>query len=277
MSSDRSPREAMERVAALQSRLAEALEAGDLTGWESLSRELRLAERDRDRAMERAVARVHREQGSYVTALPAPTSREQTHAVLEGVRVPLSPQQIISVAAAVYAQEIPYKAVTSLRHDEKKAHVKAPGARSYYICPALQHDTLAPTRGLLTSSSWDLAERILAPLTTRTAHLRLTTYLADALDRTRESGGSDSPDAIPLERLLWRLGATVPGVRRGELNTDRLRDAAHRELEVLDDRDRADREEAAARAARLPEAQQLFGAPLKAVRPADETDQEAGP
>src|SRR5829696_8917859 len=101
MVADGGPREAMARVLELQGALAEALEAGDLAAWEGLARELRLAERDRDRAVERAVARVHKERGTYRSALPAPTSREQTHALLNAVGVPLSPQLIISLAGAL--------------------------------------------------------------------------------------------------------------------------------------------------------------------------------
>ncbi len=255
----------MARVSELQSRLASALDAGDLTAWEELSRELRLAERDRDRSFERAVAQVHKQQGAYRSALPAPTSREQTHALLNAVGVPLSPQVIISVAGAVYGEELPYKAVTSLRHDERRAFTKAPGTRSYYICPALQHDTFAPVRGLLTVSSWPLAERLIGPLTPRSAHLRLTIYLAEALQEWVGADAEASGGTVAVERLLWRYSATVPGLRRGELNAGRIRQAATRELDQLAERDTADRAAAARRAVNLPEAQQLFGASLKAV------------
>lgn len=265
MATDGGPREAMARVAELQSRLAEALDAGDLAAWEELARELRLAERDRDRAIERAVARVHKERGTYRAALPAPTSREQTHTLLSAVGVPLSPQLIISLAGAIYGEELPYKAVTSLRHDERRAHAKAPGTRSYYICPALQHDTFAPVRGLLTLSSWPLADRLIGPLTPRTTHLRLTMHLVESLDRARGVDADTSGNTVAIERLLWRFSATIPGLRRSELDAGRIREAAIRELELLADRDVQDRAAAARRAAQLPEAQRLFGASLKAA------------
>jgi hypothetical protein len=258
-------REAMARVAELQSRLATALDAGDLAAWEEIARELRLAERDRDRAVERAVAQAHKDQGTYRSALPAPTSREQTHALLDSVGVPLSPQLIIGLAGALYGEELPYKAVTSLRHDERRAYNKAPGARSYYICPALQHDTFAPVRGLLTLSSWQLADRLIGPLTPRTTHLRLTIHLADALTRARDTEDEPSANTVAIERLLWRFSATIPGLRRGDLAAEQIREAAVRELELLADRDAADRAGAAERAAGLPEPQQLFGASLKAL------------
>jgi hypothetical protein len=270
MTTDRGPREAMARVAELQANLAEALDVGDLGAWEELARELRLAERDRDRAIERAVARVHKERGTYRSALPAPTSREQTHALLNAVGVPISPQLIISLAGALYGEELSYKAVTSLRHDERRAHIKAPGTRSYYICPALQHDTFAPVRGLLTVSSWDLADRLIGPLTPRTTHLRLTIHLAESLDRAGDGDADPTANAVAIERLLWRLSATVPGVRRSELDPGRIHEAADRELAVLVNQDAADRATAARRAVHLPEAQRLFGASLKAA-PADET------
>lgn len=260
----------MDRVADVQARVVRALEAGDISALETLTRELRLAERDRDRAVERAIALVHREGGAYQSALPAPTSREQTNALLNAVRVPLSPQLIIALVGALYGEELPYKAVTSLRHDERRAYSKAPGTRSYYVCPALQHDTFAPVRGLLTVSNWELADRLIGPLTPRTTHLRLTLHLAESLDRARRADTETSANTVAIERLIWRFSATIPGLRRSELDAGRIREAADRELQLLADRDAADRMTAARRAADLPDAQQLFGASLKAVR-TDET------
>lgn len=251
---------AMARVATLQKQAQKALASGDVDNWQRLTRDLRLAERERDALWERQALAQHRGPN---TALPVPTSREQTREVLERTGVPMAPQQVIAFHSALYDEEIPYKAITSLRHDEKRAYTSRPGARSYYVVPPLNHDNLAPARGLLALSTWPLEDRIVGPLTPRTSHLRLTLFLVNELDRAR-SADDDRPE-VGLERLLWRFSSTIAGLRRGEADTGRVREAAESELKSLIDRDLEDRSAATERVKLLDERQQLFGAPLRAV------------
>ncbi len=240
----------------LQQKAAELLSAGDIDAWERVNRELRLAERERDVAWSRLAAA--RSEGA-VPKMPAQSGREQVHAVLDRAHLPLAPQQIAALSSALYQEEISYKALTSVRHDERRAYSARPAARTFYICPALHHDTLAPARGLLTVSTWPLADRIIAPLTPRTIHLRLTLLVADAVEAARIAPAADAEPPVVLERLLWRLAATIPGVARGEFDTGRIRRGATEELALLAGRDAADRVQAADRAAAMSPEAQLFG------------------
>jgi hypothetical protein len=93
--------------------------------------------------------------------------------------------------------------------------------------------------------------------------VRATLRLAENVQWAREQ----SPDlAARYEQLLWRLASSVPSSRDdASFNPDNAASAARAELALLEDDDRAEREEAAARLVKLPAEQQLFGAGLRVV------------
>lgn len=248
------PGELLEQIAETQAEAQRALDAGDVEAWLDATHRLRRLERDRDRAWERAATKA----GTRMS-LPASTAREQARRALTDLGVPASLNQISAWHFARYGEEVPYKALSSLRHDERASYRRTPGGRPWYIVPALAFETLAPVRGLLAVSDWPAPDRILGPLTHRAAHLRITIAVSDAAI----AHAADVP--VALDRLLWRFATTVAGVRRADFDAARIRDAAVAELAQIDDVDRAEREEAASRLARLTDEQSLFGAQLKVI------------
>lgn len=240
-------------IAEMQAAAQSALDSGDVDGWMEATQRLRRLERDRDREWERAAAKAG-------TSTPSvPTAREQARLVLADLGVPASLNQIASWHFARYGEDIAYKALSSLRHDERSSYRRAPAGRPWYIVPALAAETLAPVRGLLALSDWAAADRVVGPLTQRTAHLRITVVIADAVLLL-------DPDVpVALDRLLWRFATTVAGVRRDRFDADMVKTTAQTELAQIDQADQAERDAAADRLSRLGDEQALFGAPLKVI------------
>ncbi|MGI3202250.1 hypothetical protein ACRJ4W_35640 [Streptomyces sp. GLT-R25] len=114
------------------------------------------------------------------TLLPA---REQVHQVLTLLAVPAAPKLISTVHEAFFAGALAPSRLTSLRRDEERSYRSAPGARPYYLCPALTSDLLSPARGLLTVSTWSLEQRIVGPLSARVHFLTSALNIADAAER----------------------------------------------------------------------------------------------
>lgn len=243
----------LSEIAALQARAQQALNHGDVDAWMQLTRELRLLEQRRDRAWERVAAKVD----AGTAAVATGSARDQARRVLDDVRVPTALNQISAWHFAIHGIDIPYKALSSLRHDEGSSFRRAANSRPWYIVPALSTDTFTPVRGLLALSDWAPVDRLVGPLTQRTAHLRITLALTDAINRL------DGEAPVAVERLLWRFASTLPGARQRDLTADAVRSGAADELAQLADIDRVDREGALERFARLPAREALFGAALR--------------
>ncbi|MCO1658910.1 hypothetical protein [Pseudonocardia humida] len=244
----------LEQITTAQAAAQTALESGDVDAWMEVTRRLRRLERERDRAWERAAAKT-----GAVAPLPPRSSRDQARAVLTELGVPASLNQIGAWHYAQYGEEVPYKALSSLRHDERSSYRRTPGGRPWYVVPALAADTLAPVRGLLALSDWPPTDRVVGPLTHRTAHLRITIVAADAV----LAHGQEVP--VALDRLLWRFAASLPGAHRDHLDPQTARDSAQAELEQIEPTDRKEREQAAGRLDQLVGEQALFGAQLKVI------------
>ncbi|WP_433620875.1 hypothetical protein [Nocardia sp. CA-120079] len=200
--------------------------------------------------------------------LPA---REHVHRALMLLQTPAAPKLIVGVHEAFFPGELSAAKLSSLRRDEERSYRSAPGARPYYLCPALSHDLLAPARALVTINTWTLEQRIIGPLSPRVNFLSSAIRIAEAVEGAAESAGT-GPSAAAL-RLLWHFAANIPdampptAAHGGAPNTDRVIDAARAELEVHADADRRTRTESARRARKqLTGDQQLFGAPLRQVR-----------
>jgi hypothetical protein len=207
--------------------------------------------------------------GTRGSMLPA---REHVHRVLMLLGTPAAPKLIVSVHEAFFPGELSASKLSSLRRDEERSYRSAPGARPYYLCPALAHDLLSPVRALITISTWALEQRIIGPLSPRVNFLTGAVRIAEAVRTTVESAETEpSPAAL---RLLWRFAVNIPGAsptgpagHDADLDPQQVIDAAEAELGVHIDADRATRTETARRARkRLSEDQQLFGTPLQAVK-----------
>jgi hypothetical protein len=257
---------AMADVATLQQRLAAALDADDRADVDRLLAELTVAEKRRNRLLQRASG----DAGGAFDA--APPVREQVASVLSLLSRPASVSLIRDVATARFGEPIQPSRLASLRRDEQRswhaAHREDGSgmrslARPVYIVPALTFDRYAPVRGMLALSSWALEARLIAPASPRVDILRVTIRLIDELEQA-----GDAPWAPNLRRLVWRFARSVAGAIDAwdGSNYDHIREAAERELRQIVDDDTAERAEAARRARdQLESESQLFGTSLKVV------------
>ncbi|MGY3206268.1 hypothetical protein [Streptomyces sp. TE5632] len=269
------PLDALEKsIATLRRAIRDAFAAGDAERAGELRMQLRRAERAWDALIdgaEPATAPPRLAPGAAPAArgaqLPA---REHVHRALMLLGTPAAPKLIVGVHEAFFPGELSASKLSSLRRDEERSYRSSPGARPYYLCPALAHDLLTPVRALLTISTWTLEQRLIGPLSPRVDFLTGALRVAEAVHASAKSKSGPSPAAL---RLLWRFAVNIPDAmprsssgHEGALDPQQVISAAEAELDVHTDADRADRAEAARRARKsLRDDQQLFGAPLQGV------------
>lgn len=250
----------LDRVNALQCQLAEALVAGDDNAAERLVAELSVVERRRNRLVHRSLS----DAPAYNVTMPL---RDQVIRALTLLGRPASARLVADVSKARWGEPIPTKRLSSLRRDEQASWEANPGARAAYLTAALTGDRFAPVRGVLALSSWPLDVRILGPASPRVDLLVNLVNLARELAAGYDSDAAWTP---ALQRLVVRLARTVPTALRDgiseSLDTDRIRRASQRELEVLEPTDSEERAAAAKRAAnQLDVRHQLFGVRMHVV------------
>ncbi|MET9615397.1 hypothetical protein [Kitasatospora indigofera] len=266
------PLDALEKsIGSLRRAIRDAATAGDTERAGELRRQLRRAENAWDTLIDTGdpvppppLAEPRAVPNAQGSRLPA---REHVHRALMLLGTPAAPKLIVSVHEAFFSGELSASKLSSLRRDEERSYRSSPGARPYYLCPALAHDLLSPVRALVTISTWPLEQRIIGPLSQRADYLTGTIGVAETV---RSSGDAAAPAAV---QLMWRLAATVPDATPRSVSAlqsapdpQRVIEAAKAELEVHADADRATRAEAARRARKsLGDDQQLFGAPLHNV------------
>ncbi|AWW35298.1 hypothetical protein [Streptomyces cadmiisoli] len=270
------PLDALEKsIGTLRRAIRDATAAGDAERAGELRMQLRRAERAWDAlldANEPAAAAPH----SVPEATPAARgsqlpAREHVHRALMLLRAPAAPKLIVGVHEAFFPGELSASKLSSLRRDEERSYRSSPGARPYYLCPALAHDLLTPVRALISISTWTLEQRVIGPLSPRVDFLTSAIGIAEAVHASAGStANGPSPEAM---RLLWRFAVSIPDAmpknvsgHEGALDAQQVIDAALAELEVHTDADRATRTAAARRARKsLGDDEQLFGAPLRGV------------
>ncbi len=245
------------RIDDLRAAVRMAAVAGDRVKARELRAELRRAEDAWEQALAALDAPSPMPSASAALGSLLPV-REQVHHALTLLAVPAAPRLIVAVHEAFFSGEMMSARLTSLRRDEERSFRSAPYARPYYLCPALTADMLAPTRGLLTVSTWSVADRIVGPLSPRVHFLTAAIRVADAVARL------DSP-GLAATRLLRRFAVNIPGASDGADTPMSVAKAARAELAIHEETDRYAREEAARRAARLTDVQRLFGARLRLV------------
>ncbi len=242
------------RIDELRTAVRVAAVAGDRVKARGLRAELRHVEEAWERAL--AALDVPSAAPPSLAALGSLLPvREQVHHALTLLTVPAAPRLIVAVHEAFFAGEMVSARLTSLRRDEERSFRSAPYARPYYLCPALTSDMLAPARGLLTVSTWKVAERIVGPLSPRVHFLTAAIRVADEVARL------DGPHPA-TGRLLRRFAANIPGAGDGADTPTSVAKAARAELVIHEEADRYARDEAAGRAVRLTDVQRLFGARL---------------
>jgi hypothetical protein len=251
-----------DRIAELRRAIRRALAAGEQDRVRELRAELRRTERSWD-ALVTPADRQEEDRQGLASLLPA---REQVHQALTLVGVPAAPKLIGAVHSAFFAGQLAASQLASLRRDEERSYRAAPGARPYYLCPALTSDLLSPARALLCVSTWPLEQRIMGPLSPR------VDFLSAAI-RTAEAAGALSataPASTTVERLLRRFAMNIPGAgpahSAGSVAAKTIAAAARAELDIHTAQDQDDRAQAARRARQqLNEAEQLFGTRLTAI------------
>ncbi|MFD6891388.1 hypothetical protein [Streptomyces sp. NPDC059957] len=270
------PLDALEKsIGTLRRAIRDAAAAGDTERAGELRMQLRRAERAWD-------ALVDADEPATAPPRPAPETapaaqgsqlpaREHVHRALMLLGVPAAPKLIVGVHEAFFPGELSASKLSSLRRDEERSYRSSPGARPYYLCPALAHDLLTPVRALITISTWTLEQRVIGPLSPRVDFLTGGLRIAEAVHTSAEStADGPSPEAL---RLLWRFAVNIPDAmprnasgHGGALDAQQVIGAAQAELDVHTDTDRATRA-AAARQARksLGDDEQLFGAPLRGI------------
>jgi hypothetical protein len=265
------PLDALEKsIGSLRRAIRDASAAGDTERAGELRAQLRRAERAWDAlidADEPAAAPPRPEPAVGTTPrgaqLPA---REHVHRALMLLGTPATPKLIVGVHEAFFPGKL-----SSLRRDEERSYRSSPGARPYYLCPALGHDLLTPVRALITISTWTLEQRIIGPLSPRVDFLTGAVRIAEAVRASAQSTADGlGPQAL---RLLWRFAVNIPGAvpktafgNESALDAQQVIDAAEAELDVHTDADRAARAQAARQARKsLSDERQLFGAPPQGV------------
>jgi hypothetical protein len=264
------------RIAQLRQAVREAVAQRDSGRAKELRAELRRAERAWDALISPSEAdeadavpgATGRGQSVATSMLPV---REQVHQALTLLGVPAAPKLIGAVHEAFFTGTLPASRLTSLRRDEERSYRSAPGARPYYLCPALTYDHLAPARALLTVSTWPTEDRVVGPLSPRVHFLSAAISIASAvttLPAVAETGVQGA------ERLLQQFAVNIPGATTAAPSKDMrgvdphlVRAAAKAELDVHYDADRDTRVATTRRARRqLDDAEQLFGTRLKTIR-----------
>jgi len=251
-----------ERMASLRRALRAALVQRDSARARRLRAELRRTEREWEELAAPAERKAPRR-------LPA---REQAHRVLTLLGVAAAPRLISAVHGAFFPGDLPASRLWNLRRDEERSYRSAPGARPYYLCPALTADLLAPARGLLTVSTWPLERRIIGPHSPRVDFLTAAVRISTEVLARRRAGRPWPPQArARAERLLQELAAGIPDAlpppARGAARADpeQVARAAETELAIHAETDRRERAAAAERARRLGDTERLFGIRLAPV------------
>jgi hypothetical protein len=268
-------RAAMSDVSRLQQELTDALEDGRPDDVDRILAELTVAERRRNRLLQRA------SNSSPSGFDAAPPIREQLASVLGLLSRPAAVALIKDVATARFGEPIQPSRLASLRRDEQRSWQAAnrPSsqgrslARPAYIVPALTADRFAPVRGMLAMSSWTLEVRIVAPASHRVDTLHVLIRLIDELDRDPEASWAPN-----IRRMVWRFARSVAGAidNRDGVGNEQIRDAAERELALIAPDDTAERHAAAERARRqLDPETLLFGSTLRNASPIPSSEASA--
>jgi hypothetical protein len=264
-----------ERINALTNRIsglasAENSDAGDVA---ALLGELEEAEAERRRALSAAVGRrvgrsgaetvSHVRRTSVASGIPV---RERVLAALDLLGVPARGGLISVACVARTGLDVEPRQLASLRRSELASWRAAPDRRPAYVIPALHSRRFEPLRGIVASSAWEPWRRVQGPLSPRADHVRATLRVAENTEWARQN----SPDlAARYEQLLWRLARGMPTASDRSFDPTEVAGVARAELALLDEEDRAEREAAAKRLAKLAPEQQLFGASLQIVREED--------
>lgn len=254
-------------LAEANAELMRAASAGDTVLIADLLNQVSLLERRRNRLVHKSASsnRGHRVISGYESAVPL---RDQVIRALHLVGCPATGRLLADVTKARWNESFEVNKLSSLRRDEARSWSAGRDAnrrtaiRDVYVVPALSYDRFAPIRGSLALSTWKTSLRLVAPLSPRVDMLRSTIALAEEAVRL---GGSSQ--AVSMNRLVSRLGASIPGVNPFKSTMHEVISRAEAELSEIEEIDTRERTFAAERAERQLTADALlFGAPLQSIK-----------
>jgi len=179
------------RIDELRAQVRRAVGTGDRDRSRALRAELKKAERAWGEAVEELDTRaLTGELAQRASPRPGPLLpiREQVHQALTLLGVPAAPRLILATHDAFFSGPMVAARLTSIKRDEERSFRAAPHARAYYLCAALTADLLAPARGLLAVSTWNLDRRVIGPLSPRVDYLTAAMHVAEAIRRLPDAG-----------------------------------------------------------------------------------------
>lgn len=260
-----SAHELVEVVAALSDAneaLIEATTSGDAAEVTRLLQHVAVLERRRNRL-------VHTKQDPTSVTSPYESSiplRDQVIRALQLTGRPSSARLVSDITKSRWAERVDTAKLSSLRRDEARSWRKSqelPGRqeRDVYVVPALAYDRFTPARGTVALSTWPTGLRLIAPLSPRVDML----HSAIALAGEAMSLANTNYEA-PMLRLVARLGASIPGVKRFSADPNTVIEAARAELEEIEETDQIERSDASERAyAQLDRESLLFGTAIRTL------------
>jgi hypothetical protein len=254
-------------LAEANAELMRAASTGNATLMADLLEQVSSLEQRRNRLVHKAgtSSRSQRPNAGYESSVPL---RDQVIRALHLVGRPATGRLLADVTKARWNESIEINKLSSLRRDEARSWSagqdsnRRTAIRDVYIVPALSYDRYAPVRGSLALSTWETARRLVAPLSPRVDMLKSTIALAQEVIRLGQNG-----HGVALNRLVCRLGASIPGVNPFTSSMQEVIACAQTELSQLEEVDFGERCDAASRAERqLTLDALLFGAPVQSIK-----------
>jgi hypothetical protein len=181
--------------------------------------------------------------------------RELVLDLLDEIGVPSSPRVVSEYALSRLGLDLPIARFASLRRDEERAYRKDALSRPAWVVPAINIAGLVPIPRLVAVSVWPSFVRLIGPRTLRVNHLKT---MLTFVKRTSE-GESDSETGRRMSSLVFRFARGVPGTWSASGEMDQIKEAAEKELSLIEPADEAERRAAADRLDQLSRDQQLWG------------------
>lgn len=186
--------------------------------------------------------------------------RDLTLELLQDAGIPLNSLLLANVIRPLFGRDVPATRFGTLANDEAKSYDSS-RARPVYLCHCLTHDKGQAVKRFWARSDWDLAERVVGPMTGRVHFLEGAAWTIN-LARLAADGelAADKPEVLHYVAADQARDAGLV-VKRGEFPYEDWLGAISVALERHAAADRDLRVSAAAElASRLSEREQLFGA-----------------
>jgi hypothetical protein len=196
-----------------------------------------------------------------------PPRREFVLDAADALRAPASPRLNADIVAIREGVELRPRQYSSIRREDEQTYRRRPEAHARYLVPAIDHDTLAPYKGVVAASDWELERRIATPRALRLWHLDHVLAVLDLLEALI-ADEADAERVARAERVVWQLARTVPDalVPGKAIDHARVRDAVKAERDELEPLDEPVRTRVVEQLRALPPSARLWGRELRDVK-----------